>query len=542
MDDATLVVAARDGDRDAFAAIYDRYADRIHDFCCSVLRERAEAADAMQDTFLAAARKLAQLRDPSKLRAWLFAIARHESLRRAKARTRAVPTCDFPDLAASGAGPEDEVRRSDLTEIVWAAAAGLSERDRVLLDLHLRQGLDGQELADTIGVTAGHAYVLMNRLRGQVERALGALLVARLGRDDCATLAGILRGWDGTFSVLIRKRVARHVDGCDLCSKRRAGLVSPLSLLSAVPMIPAAAVLRDRVLSRIELASASSPVGDPGGTTGSRSARAHLSGGGRRRSDGFPPPMIASRAAHRVAAVTAAAVIAGGFGGGAFLALRDGSRNGIAVAAAAPATSTTDATSYVTSPATTRGGGRTTTTSASSDSTTTTSMPGVTTTTAAGAVAPTVAPPTTAVSTPSTTATTPSTAAPTTTATAPATTVAPTTTTAPIDDPPLVEIVRVTNPTIYQTTGGCTPNHSYFEATATDDRSTSHVRISWESDSGRGSGRMSLDNDRWYGSVGPFDDVYGAKPDDVNVTVTAWDSAHQFGATYYTITLVYEIC
>ncbi len=184
--DADLVLAARSGDQAAFASIYDRYADRLHDFCHSVLRDRHEAADAMQDTFVLAAQRLGQLREPDKLRPWLYSIARHESLRRAKLRKRAVPTEDTgTDVASPAASPEDVVSGQDAGAIVWEAAAGLSDRDRVLLDLHLRQGLDGQELADAIGTSAGHAYVLMNRLREQVERSIGALLVARLGRDEC---------------------------------------------------------------------------------------------------------------------------------------------------------------------------------------------------------------------------------------------------------------------------------------------------------------------------------------------------------------------
>lgn len=49
MNDAELAAAVREGGQQAFAAIYDRYADRMHDFCTSLLRERHEAADAMQD-------------------------------------------------------------------------------------------------------------------------------------------------------------------------------------------------------------------------------------------------------------------------------------------------------------------------------------------------------------------------------------------------------------------------------------------------------------------------------------------------------------
>jgi hypothetical protein len=67
-DDAELVRAATAGDRGAFAAIYDRYADRLHDFCWGLLRDRDEAADATQDAFLVAAERLCQLRDPERVR------------------------------------------------------------------------------------------------------------------------------------------------------------------------------------------------------------------------------------------------------------------------------------------------------------------------------------------------------------------------------------------------------------------------------------------------------------------------------------------
>jgi hypothetical protein len=112
---------------------------------------------------------------------------------------------ELPDPAT---GPEQAAERSDLRELVWKAAAGLSERDRALLDLHLRHGLEGAELGEAMGVEPGLAHVLLSRPRDQVERSLGALLVARLGRDDCPDLAGVLADWDGRFSALIRKRVA----------------------------------------------------------------------------------------------------------------------------------------------------------------------------------------------------------------------------------------------------------------------------------------------------------------------------------------------
>lgn len=256
MDDASLVEAARSGDGSAWAAIYDRYADRLHDHCHRILRDRDEAADALHDAFIAASRNLEQLRDPSRLRPWLYSICRHEALRRAKRRSRVELTDEVDEMSSIEVDHGRGARAEELQELVWSAAAGLNERDQALLDLNLRQGLEGQDLADAMGTSLNNSYVMLSRLRDQVERSLGALLVARLGRDDCDELAHLLEGWDGRFSPLWRKRVARHVDGCDVCSERRAAVVSPLALLAAAPLVPAPAALRDRILSGLDTAEA----------------------------------------------------------------------------------------------------------------------------------------------------------------------------------------------------------------------------------------------------------------------------------------------
>jgi RNA polymerase sigma factor (sigma-70 family) len=251
MDDAQLVEAARSGDDTAWAAVYDRYADKLHDHCYRILRDRDEAADALHDAFLAGSRNLHQLRDPSRLRPWLYSICRHSSLRLLKARSR-VDLTDAPDDMTA---PEPEldrgVRAQELGELVWAAAAGLNGRDQALLDLHLRQGLEGQDLADAMGASLSNSYVMLSRMRDQVERSLGALLIARMGREDCDELDALLQGWDGRFSPLLRKRVARHVDGCEVCSEKRKVVASPLALLAAAPLVPAPALLKARVISSI---------------------------------------------------------------------------------------------------------------------------------------------------------------------------------------------------------------------------------------------------------------------------------------------------
>src|ERR1700722_15170940 len=79
------VAASFAGDRtDGLAEAYDRYADPLYKYCLAFLGEPAEAADAVRDTFVIAAARLADLREPDRLRAWLYAVARNECQRIAR--------------------------------------------------------------------------------------------------------------------------------------------------------------------------------------------------------------------------------------------------------------------------------------------------------------------------------------------------------------------------------------------------------------------------------------------------------------------------
>src|SRR5262249_27203800 len=138
----------------------------------------------------------------------------------------------------------------ELAELVRAAAAGLDERDQLVLELSVRQGLQGADLAAALGVSPDQSYTIVHRARERVDRSLGALGVARAGRKDCPALAEILGGWDGTFSVLIRKRVARHVESCQTCDRTKRK-VAPLLLLGDAPALAAPPELRERVLSNV---------------------------------------------------------------------------------------------------------------------------------------------------------------------------------------------------------------------------------------------------------------------------------------------------
>src|SRR5262245_45439684 len=74
--DGTLVLGVRNGDRAAFAELYDRRARLIRAICFDSTREFHAAADLTQEVFLRAYRNLGCLRDPQRFGPWLVGIAR----------------------------------------------------------------------------------------------------------------------------------------------------------------------------------------------------------------------------------------------------------------------------------------------------------------------------------------------------------------------------------------------------------------------------------------------------------------------------------
>ena len=83
-------------------------------------------------------------------------------------------------------GPETLAARTELADLISEAAGGLSDRDRSILELTYRHGLDGPDLAQALSVSPANATKMVQRLRDTVERALGALLVARRVRNTGA--------------------------------------------------------------------------------------------------------------------------------------------------------------------------------------------------------------------------------------------------------------------------------------------------------------------------------------------------------------------
>jgi RNA polymerase sigma factor (sigma-70 family) len=248
MFDREIVDSIVEGDPAGLGAAYDQYASGLYAYCRSLLAEPADAADAVQDTFIIAAAKVSGLREPERLRSWLYSVARNECHGRLRAKAMAAPLNEAAEMIEDVADLGEDVEQAELRDLVWAALSGLNPGEREIIELNLRHELDGADLADALGVPRNQAHALASRARSQFEASLGVLLVARYGQEYCAELATILDGWDGELTVLIRKRVNRHIDKCDICGERKREELSPAMLLGLLPVAMLPVGLRQEVM------------------------------------------------------------------------------------------------------------------------------------------------------------------------------------------------------------------------------------------------------------------------------------------------------
>ena len=135
-----MVAAVAAGDPRGIADAYDRYAVPLYSYCRSLLPEPADAADAVQDTFLIATAKLSGLRHPDKLRAWLYAVARNECYRRLRSGKLTSALEEAADLTADAVDVSSAVEQAELRQLVRDALGGLNPGERDVVELSLVHG------------------------------------------------------------------------------------------------------------------------------------------------------------------------------------------------------------------------------------------------------------------------------------------------------------------------------------------------------------------------------------------------------------------
>lgn len=178
--DDTLVARFRQGDESAFVAIMERYRGKIFTVTLGLLRNRADAEEITQDTFVRAYRALANFRGDSSLATWLYRIAVNLArnrywyfFRRRRQDSLSLDrplgedsAATFSDLVAdAGQDPAQETAVGEFSQLVERCMAQLDARHREILTLRNVLNRSYEDIAATLGINVGTVKSRIARAR-----------------------------------------------------------------------------------------------------------------------------------------------------------------------------------------------------------------------------------------------------------------------------------------------------------------------------------------------------------------------------------------
>jgi RNA polymerase sigma-70 factor, ECF subfamily len=178
--DEDLLFAARSGSHAAFAELQKTYSHRIYKRILSITRNREDAEDAVQDTFICAYLALRSFEGRSKFSTWLTRIAINSALTIVRKR-RGRPEMLFGpqppleddgisfDIRDSALNPEQLCDQKQRSYAIRRAIERLDPKSRTALRLSVSQELSVKEIAQNLGVSVASVKARLQRAKKRLS-------------------------------------------------------------------------------------------------------------------------------------------------------------------------------------------------------------------------------------------------------------------------------------------------------------------------------------------------------------------------------------
>jgi RNA polymerase sigma-70 factor, ECF subfamily len=181
--DESLVLAAKEGNANAFAELRNRHSRKILRTTYRITRNREDAEDALQDSLLKAFIHLNKFEGRSSFSTWVTRIAINVSLMTVRKRrvNQELPINSSENECKSdarwepqdlGEDPERRYARHERAELLWEAMRRLSPNLRTTVELQQTHGFSNQELAESLGISVGAAKSRLLRARLSIRTSL----------------------------------------------------------------------------------------------------------------------------------------------------------------------------------------------------------------------------------------------------------------------------------------------------------------------------------------------------------------------------------
>ena len=184
-DDATLAKLIARRDPDAVRLVTQRNNQRLYRVAWSILKDHAEAEDALQSAYLSAFRAIDTFESRSSLSTWLTRIAINEALGRQRARRRRKAQLDSESVvvldeyrdklmrgSSVGTAPDAELGRLQVRAMLEEAIGELPDEFRQVFVMREIEGLSVGETAELLGLEQATVKTRDHRARRRLQRAL----------------------------------------------------------------------------------------------------------------------------------------------------------------------------------------------------------------------------------------------------------------------------------------------------------------------------------------------------------------------------------
>jgi len=177
--DAQLMMAFAAGQEDAFVQLYERYRERIMNYCRRLLGDRARAEEAAQDVFLKVYDAGARYQARSRFSTYIYRVATNHCFNlNARVERKLVGSATDGSERADPRAPDqtEVIAQAQLRAALQTALAKLPDKQRAALLLVHYEGLSYREAAEAVSATESAVKSLIHRARERMIRELSGVM------------------------------------------------------------------------------------------------------------------------------------------------------------------------------------------------------------------------------------------------------------------------------------------------------------------------------------------------------------------------------
>jgi RNA polymerase sigma-70 factor, ECF subfamily len=178
LSESEAIERAKQGDADAFEALYDLHKRRVYSLCLRMTANAAEAEDLTQEAFLQLFRKIGTFRGESAFSTWLHRMAVNVVLMRLRKKNLPVVPLDDPleteeESSKKEPGAPDQKLAGSVDRMqIQRAVDALPPGYRTIFVLHDVQGYEHNEIANLVGCSIGNSKSQLHKARMKLRDLL----------------------------------------------------------------------------------------------------------------------------------------------------------------------------------------------------------------------------------------------------------------------------------------------------------------------------------------------------------------------------------